>query len=379
MNRIILIGNGFDLAHSLRTSYANFIDWYWNCWGNRLYQSVKRSETDGLCSFIIKESVLIPDWAEVFRVGNYRNGNSSETWHLNEVIKLAKHNRSLCDFTMSPFLERICKSIETKKWVDIENEYYELLKKFALEDNNKTKVEELNKQLHTLQDRLIEYLSEVNQIEVDPIESIRSAVYTPLHPMDISIGGKLAFQEHMKKQSNLHHTKNPYLPDRTLLLNFNYTKTAELYCPKDKRTKFYINQIHGEVAKPESVIFGYGDEMDEKYKELVNKNDNHLLGNIKSIKYLETDNYRKMLEFIESDSYQVCIMGHSCGNSDRTLLNTLFEHRNCVSVKPYYHKKEDGTDNYLDLVQNISRNFNDMKLMRDRVVNKVYCKPLTEP
>ncbi len=29
MNRIILIGNGFDLAHGLKTSYANFIDWYW--------------------------------------------------------------------------------------------------------------------------------------------------------------------------------------------------------------------------------------------------------------------------------------------------------------------------------------------------------------
>ena len=57
-------------------------------------------------------------------------------------------------------------------------------------------------------------------------------------------------------------------------------------------------------------------------------------------------------------------------------LNTLFEHKNCVSIKPYYYKKEDGTDNYLELVMNISRNFTDMKLMRDRVVNKTYCEPL---
>ena len=26
MNRIILIGNGFDLAHGLKTSYKNFLD-----------------------------------------------------------------------------------------------------------------------------------------------------------------------------------------------------------------------------------------------------------------------------------------------------------------------------------------------------------------
>ncbi len=32
----------------------------------------------------------------------------------------------------------------------------------------------------------------------------------------------------------------------------------------------------------------------------------------------------------------------------------------------------------LDLVQNISRNFTDMKLMRDRVVNKTYREPLSK-
>ena len=29
MNRLVLIGNGFDLAHGLKTSYADFINWYW--------------------------------------------------------------------------------------------------------------------------------------------------------------------------------------------------------------------------------------------------------------------------------------------------------------------------------------------------------------
>jgi len=29
MNRIILIGNGFDLAHGLKTSSNDFINWFW--------------------------------------------------------------------------------------------------------------------------------------------------------------------------------------------------------------------------------------------------------------------------------------------------------------------------------------------------------------
>ena len=116
-----------------------------------------------------------------------------------------------------------------------------------------------------------------------------------------------------------------------------------------------------------------------KFKSELEGKDMYLsqkIRNVKSIKYLESDSYRNVLAFIESAPYQVCIMGPSCGNSDRTLLNTLFEHKNCISIKPYYYKKEDGTDNYLELVQNISRNFTDMKLMRDRVVNKTYCETL---
>ena len=51
MNRIVLIGNGFDLAHGLKTSYKNFIDWYWNDWGDKLLHGLNKTETDGLCSF----------------------------------------------------------------------------------------------------------------------------------------------------------------------------------------------------------------------------------------------------------------------------------------------------------------------------------------
>ena len=108
----------------------------------------------------------------------------------------------------------------------------------------------------------------------------------------------------------------------------------------------------------------------------LDKQDNELLKNVKSVKYLETRNYHKMLDFLMAAPFQVLIMGHSCGNSDRTLLNTVFEHKNCVSIKPFYHKWDDGSDNYLELVQIISRNFTNMRLFRDRVVNKEQCKTM---
>ena len=165
------------------------------------------------------------------------------------------------------------------------------------------------------------------------------------------------------------------LPDNILLLNFNYTNTANFYIEGSFVAK--INHIHGVLATPESVIFGYGDELDSDYEKLKSLNNNDFLQNMKSIKYLESDNYRKLLLFADSAPFQIYIMGHSCGISDRTLLNTLFEHKNCISIKPFYYKISDTEDNYLEIVQNISRNFNSMQTMRDKVVNKTFCKPFS--
>ena len=108
----------------------------------------------------------------------------------------------------------------------------------------------------------------------------------------------------------------------------------------DKKTAFIVNHIHGDLTNSDGIIFGYGDELDDQYKYLKGLNNNEYLRFFKSTRYLEADNYRKMLSFIESAPFQVLIMGHSCGNSDRTLLNTLFEHNNCVSIKPYYYQKD---------------------------------------
>ena len=420
MNRIVLIGNGFDKAHGLHTGYEDFIYWYWKKRARCMLKEETNESKDVLCTLVhLKEDSwrLAYYYDSVLKMGEGK-----------EVYQYLNSHPNTFRIIPSEFFDSICQSIETKKWVDIENEYYELLKKYALKEKDETKVKELNEQLYFLQDNLVEYLSYVNQNEVKPIENIKNAIYRPFLPDDISIGGFYALQEHIEGGIALddhgwrlkleeYSYNNPavysaiqefrevyqhnqdlinrcprdlyeiiyphlglpryLLPNEIMLLNFNYTDTAELYCSKDKDI-FYINHIHGEVSSPESVIFGYGDEIDEEYKELVKKNDNNCLSNIKSIKYLESDNYRKVLSFIESEPYQILIMGHSCGNSDRTLLNTLFEHRNCVSIKPYFYINNKGKDNYIEIVQNISRNFTDMKLMRDRVVNKLYCEPLTK-
>lgn len=404
MNRLVLIGNGFDLAHGLPTSYQDFINWYWDGRFYNLRNCFISVSNVPLCDVAVNG---FPSWYSLFEQGPSVLYEKSGVKLFFELCQ-----RRICQPKMSALFERIHKSIETKGWVDIENDYYELLKKYALDNASEAQIDELNTQLHYLQELLVEYLKSINISESLLNTDIRQKIYAPFIKQDISIEGQWALKEHIEsglKKSDLYwdyklrqYGSSCYtvgyvaeyrvkyndktikretppeellLPNQIMLLNFNYTHTADLYCKKGDI--FTVNHIHGDLKDPESVIFGYGDELDEDYKHIVNKNENKFLGHIKSIKYLESDNYRGLLSFVESEPYQIIIMGHSCGNSDRTLLNTLFEHKNCVSIKPYFHQIDKEHDDYIKIVQNISRNFTDMKLMRDRVVNKTYCKPLT--
>jgi len=407
MNRLVLIGNGFDLAHGLKTKYEHFIDWYWEQKWREIALTYNYICEDKLSRFEIISGDT-RSWQVIYHYNHIKFKDIKARDIFEVIIKDSEYYK----VSFVPFFQNILKSIETKGWVDIENEYYKLLEHHSLMNYSAKEIEKLNNQLQYLQELLTKYLAEINQKDITVNEKIRKKIYAPIETRDVSIGEKAEWEKYIEgckikdkdfwdirlynygiiglnrnsflldiedynnNQEMFPDIPRPYrLPESIMLLDFNYTKTVNRYMKTEDI--FIHNQIHGRIEAPESMIFGYGDEFDEKYRKLQDLNNNDCLTNIKTIKYQESDNYRKVLQFIESAPFQVCIMGHSCGNSDRTLLNTIFEHKNCISIKPYYYIKDAGTDNYIELIQNISRNFKDMKLMRDRVVNKVYCEPLT--
>lgn len=402
MNRIILIGNGFDLAHGLKTKYEDFINWYWDQRVSEFSKAGNISK-DCLCTFEIEQPYTwYGFYGQIISSFSKPKGKDIIESILNSRYEVKmKHS-------FSPFFHSIFKCIETKGWVDIENEYYNLLTKYAITEPSPVELNNLNAQLQFVQEQLAKYLTEASQKRILPSNNLHFKIHAPINTQDISIESSKVFREYInscisqkidvwqEKQTlyelndlsldkvkryvqssdRTDYTELPdlfMLPDHILFVNFNYTNTANFYLRRGVSSQIHI---HGSLEDPQNIIFGYGDEMDINFPKLQNLNDNECLRKIKSIKYLESDNYRNVLSFINSAPYQIYIMGHSCGNSDRTLLNTLFEHKNCISIKPYFYKKNDGNDNYLDIVQNISRNFTDMKLMRDRVVNRTYCETI---
>jgi hypothetical protein len=140
-----------------------------------------------------------------------------------------------------------------------------------------------------------------------------------------------------------------------LLLNFNYTKTAELYT----EGKAKIIYIHGELdpKKNNHIIFGYGDEKSDESFEIEKLEENEFLKNVKSLQYNKTHNYTD-LEIFLTQPYEVFVFGHSCANCDRTLLNMLFDNeKNCKSVRIFYNGK-DAEKSFANVNANIYRQFN---------------------
>lgn len=421
MNRLIIIGNGFDLAHNLKTSYHDFIDDFWA-------DSIEE----------LKKIVPYQGFSNDFFDINYVPSVWSANNTFEDLISSINGTTRSTIIFKNKFLEHISKKKGIQNWVDIENEYYELLKdsfKISSTDDDYD-IFKLNKEFKEVALLLEKYLIKIENQFMNAIldqklkSEIGYKIYEGFHIKDfteIAINEKVEF-EYDKIKADIQGLKDGNIviqeievnkerlisrigsndpkkeirklllndgalnyfdlkPKSILFLNFNYTSTEKHYLRHQEFDAFldYKNldkeviHIHGVLNdKSNPMIFGFGDELDSHYQEIENLNDNEYLENIKSIKYLETDNYKKVLEFVNSSSYQIFVFGHSCGLSDRTLLSTLFGHNNCHSIKLFYHQKDTIKDNYSDIIRNISRNFSDKTLMRDKVVNKTYSLPLKE-
>ena len=366
------------MAHGLKTSYKDFINWYWERRIDAFVGNTSKVSEDCLCKLTIKDDIHISCW-NVFAFQNsyFKDIRGNRTCSGYELIAELQAHPDLFAVDSTKFFGTILQSIETRGWVDIENDYYHLLKKCTENADCGYTVKELNEQLAFLQEKLVEYLSSIGTNHY--LKELHDAMITFFDPADFSTEGRkkaldnigLDIKSYEEVEYNFEE-RNKLRPERIMLLSFNYTATAKNY----NNFNLEHNYKHGDLEHPKNIIFGYGDDLDKNYKDILDRNDKELLKNNKSTKYLETRHYHDMLEFLMSAPFQVLIMGHSCGNSDRTLLNTVFEHENCVSIKPFFHKWADGTDNYLELVQNISRNFTNMRLFRDRVVNKEQCQKM---
>lgn len=345
MNRLIIVGNGFDLSLGLKTGYQSFLLNYLE----ECFSESCRGNTNGYSDELleIKPSQIISPLRQKY--------DSFD--ELYEYLKSEKHIFFNVKFEL---LKEIHQNSMLNGWIDIEVLYYDILvSKLGEKDRNSREkiLKEYNDQFNFLKSKLIDYLSTIvvdyeNQDFKDYIHNL--------------------IQQVSKPYVNNNNNDNSTDIGNIKFVNFNYTpvlyKSVSPYINGIHPIRTIsgdcsINNIHGNLNNEDSIIFGYGDELDENYRKIENERSRELFQNIKSVHYPQNKEYSDIMWFVESDNYyDVHILGHSCGLSDRTLLNYILEKENCISIKVYHHNND-----FFEKCVEISRCFKDKNKMREKI------------
>lgn len=289
---LVIVGNGFDMAHGLKTSYSNFIEYLVD---NKFKNREKYSdlfEFDGSLSPSLK---------------NYQ-----------EIINASIGNPYFRVFkTENLFFTRITKKLFELNWCDIEREYFNELSRIG-KDKGYESARDLNFDFEIVKNYLSEYLKN-EQSKFEKIE-----VYE-------------------KYFSNLSS-------EESLILNFNYTNTVSNYIQSNNLD---LIQIHGELERDDNpIIFGFAAN-NKECREFLQFEDKEFMRNIKKHNYKRTKEEDRLIEFLEkNERIEVSIIGHSCGLSDKLILNQIFNNSNVIEIRIYYYK---NYEHYFETQVNIDR------------------------
>jgi hypothetical protein len=295
MTNLIIIGNGFDMAHDLKTSYSKFIEF--------------------LANSKFKNQTLYSDLFEIDEISkikyeNYAEFKDNQNPYLREDL-----------FTSDNlFFKRITNKLFEFNWCDIEREYFIELSNIGKDARYKT-AKELNTDFEIVKKHLSDYLKN----EQSNFEQV------------------WAYEQYFEKMSF----------EKTMILNFNYTSSVSNYIRSNKSE---LVHIHGMIDSEENpIIFGYAAD-DEESRKLLQFEDKEFMRNIKKHNYKRTKEENRLIQFLDNNQdIEVSIIGHSCGISDKLILNQIFNNKNVSDIRIYYHK---NYEHYFETQVNIDRIMN---------------------
>lgn len=376
-NRIVLIGNGFDLAHGLKSKYEDFLHWLF----------IKHLENK------IKTRSLSSKCDNLFEIGfvNFKSITEIEfeTLKMLSISEFLEHiwikNNSSYQRIEIIFLSTFFKEIiNSKNWTDIEGAYFESLKKiYEKKKNYEEELKNLNKSFESLKKYFTKYIKLQDTIDNENFVNQNTDENNSLENNDSSNNyldknlnnliticeektNLFASFEHVVFTS--HSNFYELSLDDIYFLNFNYTGVLSRYTSfhgESFNNYFEDNvfNIHGSVNEEDTIVFGYGDEKDDFFEKMESTNIDGFLEHFKSNYYGQNGQYFNLLKVLKSP-FDVIVIGHSLGLSDRLLLNTIFEHENCNYIHLQY--RGDAVGHFRKRLA-ISRHFNDKKKLRDRL------------
>lgn len=323
---VVIIGNGFDLAHKAETSFLHFANNHFIPFiANNIRAYYDGTYDDTLISSLFNDNFL-SDIDQIMRGNSFIiNGEYMKLYSAIRVNKqhiienlLKDRNFSFSRCIKNKFLYSLLNDRDIN-WFNIENEYFNFLFYLVNSSNKKydgVSIKELNYGLLLLKKEFINYL---NSIDIKLTEEIEKFLV-----------------DQLKDYNDI------------IAINFNYTNTFQNYLdmlyPIVLNEKYFeIVNIHGAINdNSEKIVFGYGNDQDDEYKQLKKNGENSYLINMKTVNYLMDNKYSKFLEMMgridENSSFDVIVLGHSLGLTDKTLLQEVFDNKKCDRIKLFKRK-----------------------------------------
>lgn len=311
-NTIYIIGNGFDLAHNLPTSYLDFF-----------------------VDLILRTTHYS---------GDFTNLKSS----FKETQKHPIVNLGLSELKNN-FLNQVTSEYNSYKWIDIEYSFFKSLYKIIHEKEND-----------------IAIYKAINDLNID-FEKSKYELYKYITKIDKTITSSL-INSNIVTKFNITKSNT-----RSYAINFNYTRSILAYKPYLNRDNvdFEVIHINGKVYDNyldtcDNIVFGFGDEYSDSFNTI--KEYHSALKYYKSIEYSIRPEFGRINEIL-TEPYNLVIMGHSCGISDRTLLSMLTNNKNLRKIVIYCENRNDNYERLLYLKQSTENG----RIFKDTEIDKGLC------
>lgn len=362
--KILLIGNGFDLAHGLPTSYSYFLDF---------------------CDKI-KETLLFPD--DEFKkdiilnwdIDNSIKSKLFEEWNTNNNLNklfIEIYDNIKSNIWITYFLKK--RNQLGKNWIDFESEISNVVQAFECVRNctesgksiprsgiEGIKVEEVEEFIDIFEgnDSKKFQLSYFNlNIFNKCIKQMTLDLDSLIRALEIYISGFINKIEGLQKNDDIKDIN----PD--CVLSFNYSNTYERIYGQSNKIKY--DYIHGKADINNNVetcnlVLGIDEyledhDRDEKLEFLAFKKFYQRI-------YKSTDSsYMEWIDEIHRNfliTYKLYIFGHSLDKTDKDILALLICNDN-VQTKIYYHRKSNDDKKELGkLIRNLVRVIGAKELIR---------------
>lgn len=337
-NVILIIGNGFDVAHKLKTAYSNFADCFLD---EKIVPELIRTIRERGAEHPFFETGFLKKLAKrgggTINLKDYHDAiwfYSSKN-HIEKMIEYIRNHYDVLEHVLNnTFLAKLYGGPD-KNWFDIENIYFaELTKLKNVTLNNRgtsivDKLKKTNSEFLELKEFVSQYLNSL-VVKKDPIIDKFLTV-------------------------NLKGVKSVYV------VNFNYTSTIKEYFEESETVG--INYVHGSLEE-NNIVFGYGNDQNADYQEMKNMDIDEFLEFFKTFDYLNNPSYDKIYsEALDVfDDFDAYVLGHSLGMTDKTLLSEILNSDKCKKI--HLFKRKD----YLDDVPEQEKSFRKLTYSASRIL-----------